>query len=88
MTIKQIDHRRYRIPRTGHPRLHENLAWFATEGDEVLGVVVRDLIDRDFGWVVLTEHADGYRAVDLGCSLPTVDQATAKLHIAMMERRA
>jgi hypothetical protein len=87
--IRTIDPRGYLIPMTGHPLLHENLSWFATEDDAVLGVVIRDRVDRDFGWVVMTQNdqGPGYSAVDLGCSLPSAEQATAELHIAMERER-
>ena len=85
--IKLVSHHRYRIPMTGHVLLHQSLVWYATEDDKVLGVVVRDRADDDFSWVVLTMHADGYRAIDLDHSKPTFEVATAELHAAMESAR-
>jgi hypothetical protein len=57
--------------------------WYATSDDRVLGVVIRDRIDNDFGWVVLTKDAGMYRGVDVQTSRPTVELATKELHNAM-----
>ena len=54
--------------------------------DAVLGVVILDLVDRDYSWAVLTQsdQAAGYTTADMGQSpLPTEDDATAALHDAM-----
>jgi len=89
MTIREVDHRKYDVRLKGHPMLHQNLAWFATEDDKILGVVVRDLIDRDFSWVVLTqnEQGPGYTGIDLAASRPSIEIATAELHTAMERAR-
>jgi hypothetical protein len=87
--------RDYGIPWRGHPALHEEIAWFATDDDRVLGVVIRDRVDNDFSWVLLAHasipvpeddseiSASGYRAVTLKVSRPTQATATAELHEAM-----
>lgn len=49
------DTRKYNMPWQVDPRLIVALAWYATEDDSVLGVVVRDRLDQDFGWVALTK---------------------------------
>ena len=87
--IRQIDKSRFNIPMTGHPMLHRELSWYATEDDAVLGVVVLDLVDKDYSWVVLTENdqGPGFSAIDLGTSLPSEDDATAALHDAMRSIR-
>ena len=53
---------------SGDPRLHRELMWYATEDDAVLGVVILDLVDKDYSWVVLTENdqGPGYTATDMG----------------------
>jgi len=48
------------------------LIWYATDDDAVLGVVILDLADKDYSWVVLTENdqGPGFTAIDMGASLP------------------
>lgn len=84
--MRRVDASDYDIRRTGHPLLHRNLAWYATDDDRVLGVVIEDLVDHDYSWVVLTqnEQGPGYTAIDLDHSLTSVDAATAALHAAMV----
>jgi hypothetical protein len=50
-TLENLD--AYRTGMRGSPRLHEEMAWYATEDDRVLGIIVRNRIDDDYGWVVL-----------------------------------
>jgi len=44
--IRQVDKSRFDIPMSGHPKLHRELMWYATDGDAVLGVVILDLVDK------------------------------------------
>jgi hypothetical protein len=83
--IHQTDKSRFYIPMTGHPLLHRELAWYASDDNTILGVVILDLVDKDYSWVVLTENdqCPGFSAIDLGTSLPSEDDATAALHDAM-----
>jgi len=83
--IRQVDKSRFNIPLSGYPLLHRELTWYATEDDAVLGVVILDLIDKDYSWVVLTESIKdaGFAAIDAGVSLATEEDATAALHDAM-----
>ena len=83
--IRQVDKSRFNIPTSGHPKLHRELMWYATNDDAVLGVVVLDLVDKDYSWVVLTENdqGPGFSAIDLGTSLASEDDAAAALHDAM-----
>jgi hypothetical protein len=63
---------------------HRELAWYAVEGDRVVGVVVEDKHDHDFGWVALMRDPGGvFRAIDLKASLPSEAAATAALHQAL-----
>jgi hypothetical protein len=69
---------------SGHPKLHRESMWYATDDDAVLGVVILDLVDKDYSWVVLTQSGQaGYTTSDMGVSLPTEDDATAVLHDVM-----
>jgi len=84
--IRQIDKSRFNIPMSSHPDRHRELMWYATEDDAVLGVVILDLVDKDYSWAALTQsdQAAGYTTADMGQSpLPTEDDATAALHDAM-----
>lgn len=78
------DARGYRVPEP-NPRLHRELAWFATSDDRILGVLIEDQVDYDFSWVVLALDAPtgNYRAIDLAASCPTAAIATAQLQAAM-----
>jgi hypothetical protein len=53
--------------------------------DAVLGVVILDLVDKDYSWAVLTENdqGPGYTAIDMGALFPAEDDVTAALHDAM-----
>jgi hypothetical protein len=84
--IRQVDKSRFDIPIPGNPMLHRELAWYATDDDAVLGVVILDLAYKDYSWAVLTQsdQAAGYMTADMGQSpLPTEEDATAALHDAM-----
>jgi hypothetical protein len=87
----------YRTGMRGFPQLHEETAWYATEDDRVLGIIVRDRIDDDYGSVVLTRATEWedafltnlstppgvYRCVDMNTSHPSVAEAVEALHQAM-----
>ena len=81
--IRQVEKSRYNIPTSA--TLHRELAWYATEDDAVLGVVILDMAYKDYSWAALTQgdRATGYMTVDVGQSLPTEEDATAALHDAM-----
>ena len=83
--IRQVDKSHYNIPIPNNPMLHRKLAWYATDDDTVLGVVVLDLAYQDYSWFVLTQsdRVLSYTATDMDQSLPTEEDATAALHDAM-----
>lgn len=81
--IREVNPKDYDIPYTGQPEIHENLAWYATDDNRVVGVVVLDKVDNDFSWVVLTAIEGAYTAADLDHSLPSQQAATDALHKAM-----
>jgi hypothetical protein len=86
--IKAVQKVSYNIIWSGHPSLHEELMWYATDDDRVLGVVIRDRVDNDYSWVVLTrEGGETFKGVDLAASRPDVATATAELHVAMEAAR-
>jgi hypothetical protein len=95
--LSRSSFRDYGIPWRGHPTLHEELAWFATDDDRMLGVVLRDKVDNDFSWVLMAHidlvgrgedgdeiSASGYRGVKLRVSRPTQVAATEELPAAML----
>ena len=84
-TIHSIDRGNFDIRGFGAPGIHREIAWYATADKARLGVVVYDLVDHDYGWVLLTENGPGpgYTAIDLAVSLPTEGAATLALHAAM-----
>ena len=55
--IRRVDKSRFNIPIPGNPMLHRELAWYATDDDAVIGVVILDLAYKDYSWAVLT-HSD------------------------------
>jgi hypothetical protein len=83
--IRQIDKSRLHTPMSGHPELHRELAWYATGDDAVLGVVILNLVDKDYSWAVLTEkvRGQGFAAIATGTELVTEEDAAAALHAAM-----
>jgi hypothetical protein len=46
------------------------LAWFATADDRLIGALIRDRVDNDYGWVLLARNDTGiYRCIDMAASL-------------------
>jgi hypothetical protein len=82
--IRVVESSDFPIYRGAHvDKICEELACFAL-GNEVLGLLLRDRIDDDFGGVVLAPDDIGrFRMVDVVHSLPTPDAATASLHTLM-----
>lgn len=72
-----------------HPRMVfilEELEWFATQGDRLVGLIGRDRYDNDFSWVLLgRDERLRFRAVAVNASLPTVDAARQQLMNRMWE---
>ena len=83
--IRGVERHNYHIAGGPHPRLHREMAWYATDDDKVLGGLILDLVDRDYGYVVLTKNpaTDAYECVDVECSFLTAALATRRLHQIM-----
>jgi hypothetical protein len=82
--IKAVQKVSYNILYDGHPALHEEIMWYATADDRVLGVVIRDRVDNDYSWVMLMREAgEAFKGVDLATSRPDIATAIAELHAAM-----
>jgi hypothetical protein len=69
--------RNYGIPWHGHPALHEELAWFATEDDHVLGLVLREI-----------QRAGEYRANRRRRSWTVADLETARIDLEQQRTQA
>ena len=62
----------------------DEIGWFACPAERVLGIVVADRIDGDFGWVVFgRDETLRFRAIDVNTSHPTADDAHRALFTAM-----
>ena len=62
----------------------EELAWYANSDERVLGIVLVDLIDNDYSWVVFgRDELQRYRAIDVSTSHATIDEARSTLFRAM-----
>ena len=54
----------------------EEIEWFATLDERLVGMLARDRIDSDFSWVILgRDERLRFRAIDLNSSLPSTDAA-------------
>jgi hypothetical protein len=83
-TIKAVQKASYAVPWPANPMLQEEIMWYATDDSRLLGVVVRDRQDNDFGWVILAQGPGViYRGIDVATSRATVGIATAQLHAQM-----
>lgn len=83
--IRQVKKEDFMVPH-GKPAIYHELAWYAMQGDRVLGVVVYDKADKDYGYVVLTNFDGGpFSSVDAG-SCTTQQAATKALHKAMQRK--
>lgn len=64
--------------------ISNELAWYACKGERVLGMVLIDLIDNDYSWVVFgRDELQRYRAIDVKVSLATFEEANNDLFRAM-----
>jgi hypothetical protein len=62
------------------------IAWYATEDNKALGVVLSDMARENFSWMVFTENdqGPGYSGVDLGVDVENEEEAMLELHDAML----
>lgn len=52
----------------------EELEFFATKDENLIGVVIKDLSDRDFGFVILGRDEKGrFRGIDVNMSMPRTE---------------
>jgi|SRR5438105_886595 len=65
----------------------EEIEWFATLDERLVGMLARDRIDSDFSWVILgRDERLRFRAIDLNSSLPSPDAARQQLFERMEEQ--
>lgn len=58
-------------------------AWFKSTEIEIAGTIIRDPVDRDWSYVLLSKDEDGiYRYIDGGISLASQSEAEEKLYTA------
>jgi hypothetical protein len=64
----------------------EELEWYCSEDERVLGMVTLDRIDHDYGWVVFgkDEHYR-FRSIDVDVSYPSVDESRSVLMAKLTE---
>src|SRR3954451_10992580 len=55
--------------------MYDELSWLATGDRAVVGLVIRDRHDGDFGWVTFIRSGGGYETDDVGHSLPSAAAA-------------
>ncbi len=87
--MTQLDRRRFEALAgyTRHPAitlLTKELDWFSDPGERVLGTLVWDRVDDDYGWAVFgRDAADRFRAVQANTSYATSREAYDALMQAM-----
>jgi hypothetical protein len=65
----------------------EEIEWFATLDERLVGMLARDRIDSDFSWVILgRDERLRFRAIDLNSSLLSPDAARQQLFERMKEQ--
>lgn len=61
-------------------------SWFKSTEIDIAGTVIKDPIDKDWSYVIVAKEEDGYyRYVNGEVSLPTQEDAEAKIHSSMLE---
>tara|TARA_R110002050_G_scaffold9504_1_gene32916 strand:+ start:55702 stop:56457 length:756 start_codon:yes stop_codon:yes gene_type:complete len=59
-------------------------SWFKSDEIDIAGTVIRDPIDKDWSYVIVAKEEDGiYRYINGEVSLPTQDEAEAKIYSYM-----
>ena len=70
-------------------QMSRELEWWADAQERVIGIVLLDLTDDDYAWIVLGRDERGlFRAVDLGVSLETQETARSALQQALAKQAA
>jgi len=89
IVIKRLDQTRFEAL-AGHSRspaaayFSKELAWFSDNDETVLGVLLSDLVDRDFVAVILgRDEGTRFRTIDVGCSFHDEESALKWLDSVM-----
>jgi hypothetical protein len=90
MSVKKITKQRFdalcRVRRPSTAYVSREVAWFADDAERVIGIVLQDLSDKDWVWMVLGRDEAGlFRAIDLGVSIPTKKEAQRLLLLKLEE---
>ena len=60
--------------------LVDEFGWFESANEKVLGMLAFDVSNEDYDYFILGRDAKGgFRAVDVECSIPTAEEAKARL---------
>jgi hypothetical protein len=86
--IRQVSRGDYDVRHAYAGQRFQELVWYATDDDQVLGVLVLDKPNKTaktYSWVVMAEEEDqpGFVGVDLAHSIKDEDEAAAQLQQAM-----
>ncbi|MEO6751660.1 MAG: hypothetical protein ABIP85_07765 [Chthoniobacteraceae bacterium] len=69
--------------------LVNEVEWFSDDDERVLGIVLLDNTDQDWSWMVLGRDEAGlFRAIDLGVSIATREEAKKLLMVKLLEHSA
>jgi HJR/Mrr/RecB family endonuclease len=61
-------------------------SWFKSSEIDIAGTVIKDPVDKDWSYVVVAKEEDGfYRYIKGEVSLPTQEDAEAKIYSSMLE---
>jgi hypothetical protein len=67
----------------------EELEWYATTDERVIGMLTFDKYDHDFGWVILgKDERHRFRSINVNVSFPTPDASRAELFSQMATHQA
>jgi hypothetical protein len=87
---RQVAKADYAIGFAGYaPGAYLELAWYASDDDKVLGVLLLHKKEETHSWVVLAEDEDegpGFYGTDLAHSIESEEDATAQLQQAMTDQ--
>ena len=69
--------------------MSKEVEWWSDAQELVLGIVLLDLSDNDWAWIVLGRDEQGlFRCIDVNASVPTQGEARTALHIALAQHAA
>jgi hypothetical protein len=88
--FRQVAKADYQIGFAGFsPTSYIELAWYASDDDKVLGVLLFHKKEETHSWVVLAEDEDegpGFYGADLAHSIEDEEEATTQLYQAMTDQ--